>query len=467
MTMKHYIKSAVLALAVSALLTSCVDDDFGTPNMNCVEPALTVNKTVADVKATTPTSYTKYTADDVIEGYVTSSDERGNFFKAVYFQTKPTDGSAPVGFTVAIDKTTLFGANFYPGRKVYVKLKDLYSMLQNGILSIGDQYTSNGLDPQDPNAVLAFGRIPEYKYAQYIVPSCVEVSEEQLVRQMTITQALNDANLGTLIELQNVQFTDAEVGQTYYDENSSNTAGGATNRYITDATGSTLAFRTSSYANFSGNKISAKSGSIRGVLTKYGSDYQFLARSEDDIKLTSDVRIDPAPPIVGTSLVYGAFNETFESYATNASTFPNAINDAAVGNFYWQVKSFSNNKYIQFSAYNNTSAENRVLYIVPANFSTNKNLSFQTKDGYNNGNVLKVYYSTNYTPGGNIADATLVDITANFSIATGSSNGYATNFTNSGTYAIPATGQGYVIFEYAGSAAGVTTTMQIDNVKLQ
>lgn len=467
MTMKHYIKSAVLALAVSASLTSCIDEDFGVPNMNCVDPGITANKSVADVKAVTPTAYAQYVPDDVIEGYVTSSDEAGNFFKAVYFQTKPADGSAPVGFTVAIDKTTLFGDNFYPGRKVYVKLKDLYTMLQNGILSIGDQYSSNGLDPQNPSAQLAFGRIPEYKYAKYIVPSCEEVSEEQLVRELTLTQALNDANLGTLIELKNVQFADAEVGKTYFEDNISATAGGATNRLITDASGNTLAFRTSSYANFSGNKIPSQSGNIRGVLTKYGSDYQFFARSKEDIKLTNDVRIDPAPAIVGTNLVYGAFNETFESYAVNASTFPNAINDAVVGNFYWQVKTFQNNKYIQFSAFRNTSAANRVLYIVPANFTTNKNLSFQTKDGYSNGDVLKVYYSTNYTPGGNINDATLVDITNKFSIASGTSNGYANNFTNSGTYAIPATGQGYVIFEYTGSATGVNTTMQIDNVKLQ
>lgn len=465
-----FIKSVAVALAISSTLVGCINsDDYSVPNQACVEPAVTVNKTVAEIKTASTGSYRKYTADDVIEGYVTSSDERGNFFKTVYLQTKPTDGTAPVGFAVSIDKTTLFGANFYPGRKVYVKLKDLYFMRQYNILAIGDQYTTNGLDPLDPDSVLAFGRIPEYKYAKSIIPSCDEVDEEQLVRYLTLTQALNDNNLGTLIELKDVQFADAEVGQTYYQEGISATAGGATNRYIVDAASATVAVRTSSYANFSGNKISGKSGNIRGVLTKYNTDYQFVVREESDFKLTNDVRIDPAPPIVGTNLVHGAFFENFESYAvvtTGASTFPNAINDAAVGTAYWQVRNFGANKYIQFTSFNNRNASNRVLYIVPANFSVAPKLSFLTKDGYNTGSVLKVYYTTNYTAGGNISDATLREITSNFNIATGTSSGYATNFTDSGVYTIPATGEGFVVFEYTGANGAITTTMQIDDVKL-
>jgi hypothetical protein len=465
-----FIKSVAVALAISSTLVGCVNsDDYSVPDQTCVEPAVTANKTVAEIKAASTSVYRQYTAEDVIEGYVTSSDERGNFFKTVYLQTKPTDGSAPVGFAVSIDKTTLFGANFYPGRKVYVKLKDLYFMRQNSILAVGDQYTTNGLDPRDADAVLAFGRIPEYKYARSIVPSCNEIDEEELVRYLTLTQALNDNNLGTLIELKDVQFADAEVGQTYFQEGISATAGGATNRYIVDVAGATVAVRTSSYANFSGNKISGKSGNIRGVLTKFGTAYQFLVREEADIKLTNDVRIDPAPPIVGTNLVHGAFYDDFESYAvvTNgASVLPNAINDAVVGNSYWQVRNFSGNKYLQFSSHNNTSASNRVLYIVPADFSVAPKLSFLTKDGFNNGSVLKVYYTTNYTAGGNINDATLREITSNFNIATGTTVNYATNFTNSGVYTIPATGQGFVVFEYIGANGTLSTTMQIDNVRL-
>ena len=71
-------------------------------------------------------------------------------------------------------------------------------------------------------------------------------------------------------------------------------------------------------------------------------------------------------------------------------------------------------------------------------------------------------------PNGNINQATLVNITDKFTLANGlptTATSYATSFTNSGTYAIPAsvTGNGYFIFEYDGTN-GATTTIQIDDI---
>ena len=79
-----------------------------------------------------------------------------------------------------------------------------------------------------------------------------------------------------------------------------------------------------------------------------------------------------------------------------------------------------------------------------------------------------MYYTTNYTPGTDIASATLVDITSQFTIASGTTSGYASTFTNSGNYNIPTTvtGNGFFIFEYSGQgiAPAVSTTMQIDDI---
>ena len=108
---------------------------------------------------------------------------------------------------------------------------------------------------------------------------------------------------------------------------------------------------------------------------------------------------------------------------------------------------------------------NKTYLAMPVDFTAANTISFKTKDGYNNGNVLKVYYSTNYVPGSNMGQATLVDITSNFTIASGTVTGYATSFTNSGSYAIPTTvtGNGFLIFEYSGTST-ITTTMQIDDI---
>ena len=110
----------------------------------------------------------------------------------------------------------------------------------------------------------------------------------------------------------------------------------------------------------------------------------------------------------------------------------------------------------------------KAVFVVPVDFTAANKFSFKTKDGYNDGQPLKVYYSTDYVPGGSYSQATLVDITSSFSLADGSTTGYAATFTSSGDYIIPAslTGNGYFIFEYDGTT-GKTTTIQIDDIKIQ
>jgi hypothetical protein len=318
MKLKIFKSLAIIAL-FSGVMAGCINDDtYGTPESECTEPALTANKTVAEIVAMATPSATEYvsTTTDIIEGYVTSSDERGNFFKIVSLQTKPTDGSAPVGFSVALDGTALFGEGYKPGNKVYVVLNGLYYAKVDGSLKIGSLFEGE------------VGRISEFDYPEKVIPSCTVVNEVDLVRGMTVAQALNDNNINTLIDLENVQFKDEFVGGTYYDaDDNANTAGGATNRYLIDNTGHEIIFRTSSFANFSGNTIPSKSGTVRGVLTKYGSDYQFMARSESDIMLTNDRLIPGEPgggdePSPGAALAFPGGNfEDYSAFLGNLNSF--------------------------------------------------------------------------------------------------------------------------------------------------
>ena len=71
----------------------------------------------------------------------------------------------------------------------------------------------------------------------------------------------------------------------YFAEKMTNDLGGATNHLLEDASGNTMIFRTSSYAKFAGKPVATGNGKVRGVLTKYGDDYQFSARYERDIIL--------------------------------------------------------------------------------------------------------------------------------------------------------------------------------------
>jgi hypothetical protein len=454
--MKNY--KLIVTILILATFSSCVNsDEFGVPNLSneCVTIAKTkeVSNITTLATATTVPYTTSETVVDYIEAYVTSSDEGGNFYKSISMMS--LDGLK--GFSMPVDNYNLY-TEFEPGRKVTIKLdKNRYFNKQHGSMVLGSSY-NNGV-----------GRISGVEYKDVILRSCTDVNENTIVKNLTIAQAKNDQYLNMLIEFDAVQFTDASVGKKYFDA-TLNSIGGATNHEITDQFGNKVIVRVSEFAVFASNAVPSKNGKIRGVMTKYNSDYQFMIRTLKDVDLTNNrLDIDLYPPIVGTALVYDTtLNEPFTSYTTtNQQIFPKYINDAAVGSRYWQVKTFSGNKYIQMSSFGGTPEANRSLFIVPVNMTTANTLSFKTKDGFNNGAVLKVYYTTNYVPGTQITGATLVDITSSFTIASGTVTGYATNFTNSGTYTIPAsvTGNGFFVFEYVGNGSGgATTTMQIDDI---
>jgi hypothetical protein len=453
-------KLTLFSLTLFAILASCVNgDDYGTPDLTgeCSDLNPNISVSTISVSATSALQQYNIVGNDIIEAYVTSSDEGGNFYKSISLVS--VDGTK--GFSIPIDAYNLY-TKYEPGRKVFVKINSLYyynNSLTNS-LEIGEL-----LDRGEPLEDQV-GRLNGLTYENIVKRGCSKVDEESLVNRITISTALNNSYLNKLIEFNGVQFSDSNVGKTYYDPN--NLAGSATNNIISDNTGNSIALRVSEFATFAGNIVPSLNGRIRGVLTKYNGEYQFMIRTLNDVDLTNP-RFDSSPPIGGTAIVYDAtLNEPFTSYTTNnQQIFPKYINDAAVGSRYWQVKTFSGNKYIQMSSFGGTPEANRSLFIVPVNMTAANTLSFKTKDGFNNGAVLKVYYTTNYVPGTQITGATLVDITSSFTIASGTTTGYATNFTNSGTYNIPAslTGNGFFVFEYVGNGSGgATTTMQIDDI---
>ena len=444
------------------LFTGCVNDTFKTPIQDvCVSPGLSKTKEVANIYTmainpvakspsvipNTPT----YTADDIIEGYVISSDEGGNFYKSMYFQ--PLDGSK--GFNLSIDESNVYTKNFQPGKKVFLKLKGLaYGNPTSFAMGL-----TFGAPPTEQYTV---DRLSGLTYKNYLIPSCDLVSEEAIVHKITLAQANNDTFLNTLVEFDNVQFTDESSSGTYDTFRNDNYDSSI---YITNGLNSFIV-RTSRYANFAGYKVSSGKGKIRGVFTKYNSSYQIILRTERDVNMPNP-RVDYFLPKGGTSITYlSTFKETFESYAatTTGAIFPKYVNDAFFGSRYWDVKSFRSNKYIQMSSFG-SGGTNKTYLALPVAFTPGKKLSFKTKDGFYLGPVLKVYYSTNYIPNGDISKASLVDITSNFLISSGTLNGYPTNFINSGNYLIPAnlTGNGFFIFEYSGTSR-VTTTIQIDDI---
>ncbi len=459
-------------IALIASLSACVNSDtYGTPDLsgNCTD--LAVTKQVQDITSTATTTYDLYEGEDIIEAYVTSSDQGGNFYKSISLMS--VDGT--VGFSMPIDDYNLY-TKYEPGRKVFVNMKDRHFVKEFGSTVIGSLYNNDTPTNPDDDEV---GRISGVEYENVVSRSCTAVNEDDIVKHISINTAKADQYLNMLIEFDDVQFTDASLGKTYFDD-SLNDLGGATNHLITNEYGQTIIVRISSFSIFAGKAVPSKSGKIRGVLTKFNNDYQFMVRTENDIQLTEErLTIDMSPPIGGTAINYlGAFTENFESYtAGNATTgtkiFPKYVNDAAAGTKYWYTATFSSNKYIVMSSFSTAVASqeplNKTYFIVPVDFTAANSMSFKTQDRFNVGGVLKVYTSTNYVPLTNISGATLNDISSNFTFATGTTGSATTAFVNSGIYNFPAglTGNGFIIFEYTGGYSftpALTTTMHIDDI---
>jgi Family of unknown function (DUF5689) len=386
---------------------------------------------------------------EYLEAIVISSDEGGNFYKSMYLQ--PVDGSK--GFNLSIDIVNSYTKDLQPGKRVFLKI--------NGLAFANPTSFARGLIfGAPPTAQYAVDRIPGSAYNDILSPTCEIVNEDDIVHKITLAQALSDTYLNTLVEIQDVQFKSdcATYSKIDFD----------TTLKITSNNTQTLDVRTSHFANFAGQQVPSGRGTIRGVLTKYSSNsgYQLILRTERDVKMTGDRVVAATPAKGGTAIVYsGSFTDNLESYATTTTgtVIPKYINDVTVGTRYWDIATFSNNKYLQNSAYNSGCL--KAYFVIPVDMTAANSFSFKSKDGYYDGQPLKVYYSTTYVPGGEITPDMLVDITANFTLASGDTTGYASTFTNSGAFQIPAelTGNGYFIFEYDGTN-GTTTTMQLDDI---
>ena len=440
--MKNLILKSLFYTFLATSFVSCVnDDDYNVPALGCTETTLVKKKEVSQIPASA--TIAQYTDDEVIEAYVTTSDEEGNFFKSISFQT--LDGSR--AFSVPVDVTSTF-INFEPGRKVMIKMQNLYTDIKDGGMRIGDIY----LDPSDGSVEV--GRMSNALYLSALERSCTVVNEDDLVIETTLSELQNDAFLNKLVEIDNVQFSDAAITTTYYDE--TNDLGGATNHLLEDASGNTMIFRTSSYAKFAGKPVATGNGKVRGVLTKYGDDYQFSARYERDI-------------ILEGSRTQSIYTEDFQT-STNNTNLNTAgwTNFAEAGTWLWREKIFSGNGYAEFSAFGG-QALNKAWLISPAlDFTgyTNKSVQFKIAqhhldvDSPNNG--LEVLVSTNFD-GTNVLAATWVAVPAN--IPTTSTAWYA--FLGSNVDLSSYSGTIHVAFKFTGSGTNTTLdgAFQVDDFK--
>src|SRR5690606_222479 len=190
-----------------------------------------------------------------LEGYITSSDQMGNFFGVLHFQDRAVDPTE--GFQIEIDVRD--SHLLYPvGSKVLIKLKGLYLGMSKGVFKIGGQFTSFGN--------ISVGRLPATVVDQHLFVSCDAIRNIDPV-QITLAD-LNENLVNILVKIPNVEIKVEEVGLPFAD------AKVETARTLIDCMDREITLLNSGYADFQGELLPKLNGSIVGVLLRDNKKYQ-------------------------------------------------------------------------------------------------------------------------------------------------------------------------------------------------
>lgn len=285
-----YIAAALMSMVG---LSSC-GDDFVRPPMIVPVATLQANTTLLELK----TAYWKADRNYVqtvgltpagehvvVKGRVISSDATGNVYKNVVI----SDGTAAL--TISINAYDLYKSYQY-GQEVVVDVTGMKLGGYNGLMQLGGEGTYNGAPSMTfmESTVFAAAAQPNGLADRKLIDTLSTTIAD--VNAMKSNQDSLIKWQSQLVKFQNVAW--AEAGQAY-------APGGAnTNRYLIDADGNRLLVRNSGYATFKDELMPKGSGTVAGILSYYGSEWQFVL-----IDAQGSINFDP------TKIIGPVFSESF------------------------------------------------------------------------------------------------------------------------------------------------------------
>ena len=467
-------KFLTLLLVATFVITSCVqDDDYIIPTSLGNEE----NEALANMLATATEvdmAYVKglYNSDPnndgdnsdaipfevendlYIKGYVSSSDQTGNFFKEFFIQDSPTN---PTGALKVILEQVDSYNQFNKGREVYINLKGLFigeERTGNGIFTIGggtefDQY--GGIVTRVNQNQIGINLLRS-QVTNEITPLTVAISE------------ITDQHVGLFVQVDGVEFADDLNGMRYFDP----IQVFDTQRAVQVCNGFTyleIPLETSSFSSFKEHLLPIGNGSIKAVVNKtFDGSTHVLALND-----VLDVNMESTRCSLATTIFQEEFNDAIDNTTLDTTGW---LNIAEAGGELWTEQVFSGNGYAEFSAFSTGDSSNIGWLITPGidmDTYDGETLTFQTEHAYpdEGHDPLAVFVSTDFD--GNAANVGTATWTA-LDFTTSYEADYNTwfNFTNSGEIDLSSyTGTAYIAFVYTGSdTSNQNMTLHIDNVAI-
>jgi hypothetical protein len=391
-----------------------------------------------------PGGFEKWLGDDVITGIVIANDASNNFYKSIIIQ------DSTGGITIKLDGFGL-AADFPMNQRIFIRLNGLWLSEYGGMLQLGA-----GIDISNPQYVDLLP-LPVPLFSRYILKGNMELPPAPLVVRF---DQLKDSLQSRFIQIDSVEFVPSDTAKSFADAINKETV----SHSLKLCGIGTVYLRTSGFANFAAIKTPRGNGIIRGIYTVFGSQKQVQIRDTSDIKM-QELRCS------GTRLI---FYEDFETIPINTGLQINGWKNVAEnGASIFEGRWLSPNRYVEITAFATYQPVVNSWLVLPAinlSSSSNEQLSFLTRDGFDNGASLQVYISTNYDGGNSPWRAKWTLLKAN--IAKGSSSSVASAWTSSGPISLNSySGKIHIAFKYEGADVidpllKKTTRFQLDEIKI-
>lgn len=414
-------------------LISCVQkDEWETPPVNCRNRFADTTTTLSDFRAQAPAAgYILIEEDQIFEGYVTSSDESGNFYKTISFQDKPENPTAAL--QIEVDRANNY-ADFPVGAHIKINAKGLRLGTDRGVVKIGSS---------DP--VYDIGRIPGILLNRYISGVCdgnkLEIALIKPLELATLKSAHDEKYINMLVKVRDVQFATGEIGKKYLNYNAG--AGVDTDRNIVDQSGNASRIRNSGFARFGSDLLPEGKGSLTFVVSRYNVNWRMLIRNLNDIEFS------------GKRFFFDGFEGSLTDHWIPVNV---------KGNQVWNIQQFGNPKPCAvmngFASGNNLNED----WLISKPFSlqgfSSATLSFETDVRYN-GHPLEVFITENYT--GNPSTTVWIPLSAILDPNSAQFN----TWTYSGDISLNAfvNKEIQIAFRYTSTPAAAAT-WELDNVKV-
>ncbi len=460
------LKTLAFVLVIVLIETSCTpEEDFTTPPLLIEEPS--INGTIVDIEAVLGIMNQEIekegenakvvfdNTNNYMVGYVVSSDKGGNFFKELILQNKNIGPTA--GIRLLIDNSPLY-TSYEFGRKVFVKLDGLSAGIENGVPTLG---VLNG------NTVRA---VPSFTASEFITRS----SEVFAITPLDITmEDFSERFLSLYIKINSIQFNKNVV----LDNNAFTFAAEPNDEFDGERiiesceTGRTTVLSTSTFSDFKGLTLPNNQGSFTGILTKnfLGDTFNLVLNDPEGLIFDIETRCDPevlqcSSTEVGNNIL---FEEDFAGLKIKDLEEKGWINSNTTGGkLDFEIGDFAENQYAQITGFRSKEPIYEVWLISPeidiAN-SANEVLNFDVQTGYDNGNILEVFISSDFT--NEIQTASWTKLDAN--LPRGPLNAFGDTVPAGPVSLSCLEGTIRVGFRYIGGDPRATTRYHIDNVEIK